>query len=303
MYNYPLRGKEKGMPQSAPHSDTSNPPSLPTVIGQDMHILNPIFTRALQQHDSKILAAMATQQVEAGARALDLNLGTTAKNRLLTAWVVDTIQHAVDVPLFISSQVLKQPEILQDYRGKITINSVTAERSALISAMETAGAYQAQLVVLLVRPGLTPFTADERLQLAAEVLETAGKAAFPIKDLYLDPLFHLRPDPLTWQLSRGMPDVDSVLETISLLPQLAGTHLRTLVALSSASQFLPAEKRSALHCRLLPLLTAAGLDAVILNSHDKQLMEIVQKPEGSTLASPPPIRNIREKISPAAMHW
>jgi len=258
------------------------------IIGQDMHIMNPVLFQAVEEQDSKILARMARKQVTAGAHALDLNLGPAKKSDQRLHWALKTIQEAANVPLFISSRVLSQPKILDKLQGTATINSVTADPTTLAADMEKAKTYSARLVVLLVRPGLTPFSVDERLQVAGDVLETASRVNFPLTDLYLDPLFHIRPDPVTWQLSRGLPDIESVLETIRMLPQLAGEKIHTLVALSSASQFLPPTERNGLHRRLLPMLAAAGLDAVILNCHDDRLMEIARNPllPGTALPMP-----------------
>ena len=249
-----------------------------SIIGQDMHIMNPVLFKAVENRDGAILARMARQQVAAGAHALDLNLGPAKKSDQRLAWAVETIQEAVTVPLFISSRILAQPKTLDTIHATVTINSVTADPANLAADMEQAKQSSARLVVLLVRPGLTPFTVDERLQVASEVLDTAARIDFPVTDLYLDPLFHIRPDPVTWQLSRGLPDIESVLETLRMLPQLAGEKIHTLVALSSASQFLPPAERTGLHRRLLPMLASAGLDAVILNCHDSRLMKIAGNP-------------------------
>ena len=282
---------------------TSKTSSPLLIIGQDMHIMNPVLTRTVEQQDANSLATMAEKQVKAGANALDLNLGPAKKNGKKISWAVETIQNVVNVPLFISSHVLSQPEILDMHQGTATINSVTADPATLAGAMERAKEHGADLVVLLVRPGLTPFSVDERLQLAVEVLETATRVGFPLADLYLDPLFHLRPDPMTWQLSRGLPDIDSVMETITMLPQLAGEQVRTLVALSSASQFLPQSERSGLHQRLLPMLISAGLDAVILNCHDSRLMEIARDPSAEANEIFQPINQGKENLDTAMLPW
>jgi cobalamin-dependent methionine synthase I len=282
-------------------TNTTSSPLL--IIGQDMHIMNPLLKRAVESRDTNLLTAIAVKQVEAGAHALDLNLGPAGKNNSQIRWAVETILNTVEVPLFISSHVLSQPEILDMHRQTATINSVTADPANLAAAMATAKKHASRLVVLLVQPGLTPFSVDERLQVAAEVLDTADRQGFPFADLYLDPLFHLHPDPMTWQLSRGVPDVDSVLETIELIPQLAGEKVHTLVALSSASQFLPGSERSGLHYRLLPMLAAAGLDAVILNCHDSQLMKIASNPnlDIEHHLSPPMPADADMKM--VALHW
>ena len=273
------------------------------IIGQDMHIMNPALFQAVENLDSAVLARLARKQVSAGVHALDLNLGPAKKSDQRLSWAVETIQEAVQVPLFISSRVLAQPETLDKLLETATINSVTADPATLAADMETAKQYSARLVVLLVRPGLTPFSVDERLQVAGEVLETASRSNFPLTDLYLDPLFHIRPDPVTWQLSRGLPDIDSVLETIRMLPQLAGEEMNTLVALSSASQFLPPAKRAALHRRLLPMLAAAGLSAVILNAHDRRLMEIAMDPPPPDTDTAAASAEVNAALDTAALPW
>ena len=272
------------------------------IIGQDMHIMNPALFQAVENLDGNTLARLARKQVTAGAHALDLNLGPARKSDQRLPWAIETIQEAVDVPLFISSRILAQPETLDKLQERATINSVTADPATLAADMKKAEQYGARLVVLLVRPGLTPFTVDERLQVAGEVLETASRINFPLTDLYLDPLFHIRPDPVTWQLSRGLPDMDSILETIRMLPQLAGEKMNTLVALSSASQFLPPAERAALHRRLLPMLAAAGLNAVILNAHDSRLMEIARNPLQDT-DNAAPAAEINTALDTAALLW
>lgn len=242
------------------------------LVGQDMHILNPVFFRAIEERDSRALAAMAVRQAEAGADALDLNVGPTKKSSDLLAWAVDTILAATQLPLFVAAQILSQPDLLQQYRGSITINSVTAAPATLAVNMEKAGEHGAELVVLLTRPGLNSGSVDDRLQLAAEVLETANQTGFPLARLHLDPLFRPSHDPVR----QGFPDLDPVLEILAALPLLSREKVNSVVSLSSASAFLPAAKRSALHHRLLPLLAAAGLDTIILNCNDRRLMNIAR---------------------------
>ncbi|WP_417914811.1 hypothetical protein [Candidatus Electronema sp. JM] len=264
-----------------------------TIIGQDMHILNPLFFRAIEEKDSRALAAMAKRQAEAGADALDLNLGPAKKNSELLTWAVATVLDAADLPLFVASQVLNQPELLQRHRGKITINLVTADPATLAADMEKAGKYEAGLVVLLTKPGMIACAADDRLLLAAEVLETAGRVSFPPNKLWLDPLF--RPN------SQGMPDLEPVLETLAALPLLGPTPVRSLAGLSSAAAFLPPTKRSACQCRLLPLLAEAGLDAVILNCGDRRLMETIRSSGGEEAETALPSADYQMRNLPVSM--
>lgn len=241
------------------------------LVGQDMQILNPVFHQALRERNSRAVAAMAIRQAEAGAEALDLNLGPLGKNSDLLAWVMETALAAARLPLFVASHVVAQPELLRQHGEKLTINAVTADPATLTAVMVQARDCGAGLTVLLTRPGLSVCSADDRLLLAAEVVETAARVAFPVSRLYLDPLF--RPGGL------GMPDLESVLDLVVNLPLLSREKIQSIVAVSSASAFLPAAQRSAYHQRLLPLLAEAGVNAVILNCNDRRLMDIARRTE------------------------
>ena len=247
------------------------------IIGEAMHILNPSFVQALESRDEELLARMAREQVEAGAEALDVNPGQVREFGRLMPWLVETVQEAADVPLFLSSSMLSQQRALEVHKGRAAINAVTADPDDLRRAMKTAGYFQADLVVLLVSSQLTPSDANDRLILAAQVLDIAAEVGFPPEQLYLDPVLTCRPDPASWVLTAGLPDIDTLLTSVRLLGELGEPRIRTLIGLSNASICLPQNRRSAFHCRLLPLLAEAGLDAVIMNCRDRMLVDAAQK--------------------------
>ena len=248
------------------------------IIGEGMHIMNKKMFRAVNERNEQAIISLARKQVAAGAQALDLNLGQSRKLGRLTPWLVEMIQAAVDVPLFLSSHVLNQQRALEVHRGRPVINAVTATPDELARAMETAVFFDAGLVVLLVSSELTPADVDGRLRLALQVLECAEKKGLKPEQLYLDPLLSIRPDPLGRELNGGLPDIDTILEAIRLIGELSGNRVKTIVGLSNSSLCLAPGRRSALHCRLLPLLYEAGLDAVIMNCLDGELVKIAENP-------------------------
>lgn len=252
------------------------------IIGENMHIMNQAFLRAVESRDEEALVHLAGRQVDAGAGALDINLGRNRKLGRLTPWLVETIQQNMAVRLLLSSHVLSQQRALEVHRGTATINAVTADPAELSRAMETARFFQANLVVLLVSSELTPTDVNGRLQLAMQVLETADRTGLDLEQLYIDPVISCRPDPATWGLSAGLPDIDVVLDSIRMLGELGEKKLKTIVAISNSSVCLAAGERSALHCRLLPLLAEAGLDAVIMNCLDKNLARISHQQSTAT---------------------
>jgi cobalamin-dependent methionine synthase I len=252
------------------------------IIGEALHILNPEFQQALEDQDVTALVRLAEQQIAAGAMALDINPGPARAMAALMPWVVETLQQHNSIPLFLPALSGDIEQTLQAHQGQATINAVTADPKHLGSTMTIARKFEANLVVLLTRPGLQHNDTAQRLQIALEVLEQADRAGLPFDQLFLDPVFSTRTDPVTWKLTGGMPELDQILETISLIGELSNHQVQTLLALSNGTLGLPARKRSSFHCRMLPLLIDAGLDGVICNCRDQALMKVagtLSKPE------------------------
>jgi len=267
------------------------------LVGERLHVLNPSVYDAIEQHNPERLARFAKKQVEAGVQALAVNLGPGRHMRLQIPWIIDAITAEVDVPLFLSSSVINSEQILRQYGRNITINAVTANPETLSQYMKVVKTYETGLVVLLVKPGLVPSGVNDRVHLAYEVLEAATKAGLPLNRLYLDPVMGCRPDPFALKVSRGFPDIGTIIETIALIKEL-NNYARTIIGLSNGSVGLAGEKRSALHCRMLPLLASGGLDAAILNCLDNNLMNVAKNIKNG-LFSHPSFQH-RLEIAPAA---
>ena len=252
------------------------------IIGENLHILNPGFQQALEKQDITALVQLARQQISGGAMALDVNPGPAKSMADMLPWVVQAIQQHNPIPLFLPALSGGIERALQVHQGQATINAVTADPDHLGEAMAIAREFDANLVVLLTKPGLQHSHTSQRLQIALEVLEQADGIGLPFDNLFLDPVFSTRTDPVIWKLTGGMPDLDQVLETITLIGELSNQQVKTLLALSNGTLGLSAQKRSSFQCRMLPLLVDAGLDGIICNCRDQALMEVagsVKKPE------------------------
>ena len=258
----------------------TNTVSSPLLIGDSIHIFNQQVHKALITQDGTALGNLVQRQLAAGVQALAVNLGPGKAMGRLTPWVVNTIREITDTQLFFSANILAQKQILQAHGQYITINAVTANRDDLDRALDIAQEYGSSLVVLLVQAGKMTAGIEDRLQLASEVLDQAMLKNFPLSRLYLDPVLSSRPDPVAWHVSRGLPDVGSVVETIALIKQLDG-RVKTIVALANGSEGMAREKRSGFHGQILALFTEAGIDAVLLNCLDSKMM---RNSEGRSLS-------------------
>ncbi len=246
------------------------------IIGEKINILNPKVYRAIQDKDDKVLRSLARIQVEAGAQALDINLGPGRKVAQLLPWVVETVQDEVDVPLFLFSNIVNIPDGLKVHKGRPTINAVTCDPFILPRAMSAAKCFDANLVVLLLKKGFKPYRLDEYLLLAEWVLETAEENEFPLRRLFLDPVLISHIDPFAWELTSTNTDFTPVLEAVRWIPKLRLEQIKTICAISNVSiGFLPGQ-RTKIHQRLICQLIKAGLSAAIVNPLDKPLMATIK---------------------------
>ena len=93
------------------------------IIGENIHIISEKVKEALVTKDAKFFQELAVKQVEAGAQALDLNLGPRKKDgEEVFPWIVQTVEAVVDVPLsFDSTNILGIEAGINDLRAYETI--------------------------------------------------------------------------------------------------------------------------------------------------------------------------------------
>jgi len=244
-------------------------------ISENLHILNPAFRQAIEQEDQNALLQLTRNSLRHGTQTLAITTGPSKAMGAALPWIVESIQREHPTPLFLpalDSPALEQA--LKVHRGKATINAVTAEPKQLRRTMRLACKYGARVVVLLTRPGLASSDLQQRLDIAFTVLEQAKAIGMDWNQLYLDPILSAETNPMAWGLRQGMPSLEPTLQILPLLAELSGGQTKTILGLSNSTFGLPAEQRSIIHRRILPLLAASGLNAVLLNSRDKELMQV-----------------------------
>lgn len=276
-----------------------DPPAIdterkPLLVAEGLHVLDRRVYEAVTGRDGAALRRLALNHLRTGAQALAVNLGTGRTMAELTPWVIASLAEWTDVPLFVSANILDHPATLRSLGHRIVVNAVTADPASLSLSMRIAEQYGAGLAVLLVRPGLIPRGVDDRLLLAAEALDLAYRTGLPFCRLYLDPVLACRPDPFAWHISRGLPDIGSTAESISLIREL-DPGAGTIVGLGTGMRELGGHTLCPTQLSMLSLLTAAGVDAVILNCRNSLLMDALLNTARGSL-----VRTARQKTADRA---
>ena len=160
------------------------------IIGERINGMFRSVARAIQERDEGAIADLARRQVNAGANALDLNTGPTEGDPAeVMAWLVRTVQDAVDVPLSLDSP--KPPVIasgLAAARGSCIINSTTGARDRLDATLPLAAEYDASLIALTIDERGIPRNAEARAEVALTIVARSLEAGISPDRLYLDPI-------------------------------------------------------------------------------------------------------------------
>lgn len=162
------------------------------VIGENIHIISQKVKDALRDKDARFFQELAVRQVEAGASALDLNLGPRKKDwEEVFPWMVDTVEAVVDVPLsFDSTNILGiEAGLKRITKAQPIINSTSAEPERLERVPLLAKQFGARLIALTMGKSGIPVAADERVNIALEqLIPRMLEIDYPVEELIIDPL-------------------------------------------------------------------------------------------------------------------
>lgn len=241
------------------------------IIGENIHVISPRVKEAFAQQDLKFFQDLAVAQVEAGADALDLNIGPQKKaGHEIMPWLVKGVQEVVDVPLSLDTTNLAAiEEGLKVARNRCIINSVSAEEERLAVVPPLAKQYNAKLVALTMAKSGIPVSAEERVNIALEaLLPRALEIDMPMEDLLIDPLV------LT--VSGCQEYCPECVEAVRILKVAGDPPPMTNAGLSNVSNAVPREMRPLINRTYCVMLMAAGIDYIIADPLDQELKDFIR---------------------------
>jgi len=252
------------------------------IIGENIHIISEKVKEALKARDAKFFQELAVKQVEAGAQALDINLGPRKADGIeVFPWMVETVQAVVDVPLSFDTTNLAGIEagLKKITKAQPIINSTSAEPERLEKVPLVAKQYNTKLVALTMGKSGIPVGADERVSIALEqLIPRMVEIDFPMQDLIIDPLV------LT---VKGCQEYcPQLLEAVRTLPVAWDPAPAISIGLSNVSNAVPNENRPLINRVYLSMLMGVGLNMMIANPMDKEQNEVIRVIETRDASTP-----------------
>ena len=220
------------------------------------------FAGAIAEGRMDLVVAEARKQLEAGATALDVNVGVPLTDEpALMGKAITAIQNVVDLPLVIDSSYVEALEQgLINYPGKALVNSINAEKERIELIFPLVKKYGAAVIALCAEDEI-PEKAADRIRNAEKILKFADKYGVSRENIVFDPLALV--------VSAMQTGSAQTLETIRIITQELGCP--TSLGLSNVSFGLP--NRHLINKTFLSMAVAAGLDAAIMSPYEDELKQ------------------------------
>ncbi len=236
----------------------------PVIVGER---INPtgkkLLKEALRSGDEGYIMREAVAQQEAGAHALDVNVGLPGLDE--AAWMtraVRAVQRVSTLPVQIDSADPAALEAgMRAVIGKPLVNSVSGKQETLDTILPLVKKYGGCVVGLLLDENGIPETVEGRMAIARRIAESCDAHGIPRRDVLLDAL--------AMTISTGADNAMITLETIRRIKSELG--MGTILGVSNVSFGLPA--RPQLTAAFLTSALTAGLDAAIANPLSAEAMD------------------------------
>jgi 5-methyltetrahydrofolate corrinoid/iron sulfur protein methyltransferase len=238
------------------------------MIGERIHCISPAIRDAMATRNPEPILKRATEQLDAGAAYLDVNIGPAESGgEELMKWAVKLLQENFDnVPLSLDTANKKAIEagisVYNRSKGKPIINS--ADAGDRIENIDLAAANGAIVLSLCSKAGV-PSNNDERMTYCQGMLERGLSLGMEGEDLWFDPLF---------LVIKGMQDKQ--LEMLEFIRMVTEMGLNTTGGVSNASNGMPKEVRPIMNSTLIAMAIMNGLTSAIVNPCEKRMNETIR---------------------------
>jgi 5-methyltetrahydrofolate corrinoid/iron sulfur protein methyltransferase len=251
------------------------------IIGENIHIISEKVKEALAARDREFFMDLAVKQVEAGANAVDINLGPRKKDWAeVFPWIVETVEAVVDVPLSIDTTNVDGMEaaLQKITKAQPILNSTSAEPERLEKVPLLAKKYNARVIALTMQTEGIPVEADARVNIAVEkLIPRMMEVGLPMENLIIDPLV------LT--VSGCQQYCPHLIETVRTLQYAWDPKPSISVGLSNVSNAVPNENRPLINRVYCAMLMGVGLQMMIANPFDEKQNEVIKWIETRDAAS------------------
>lgn len=247
------------------------------LIGENIHIISTSVREALEKKDENFVKNLV--KIQQNTDCIDLNVGP-AKNKLdrIFEWLIPLVGNQNISFDSTNSDAIEQGLSLVKNSKDCFINSTSKDEVKLERLTDLAAKHNCNLVALAMskETGI-PKTADGRLEIIFEIYEKCMEKGIESNKIFFDPLVL----PICADQTQAL----EALNTIQMVKESFEPKVNTVIGLSNISNGCPKELRPLINRVFGVLAFGAGLDAVILDAKDTELIRIFKMLENNNPTS------------------
>lgn len=233
------------------------------IVGELINASRKPIAAAIEAQDAEAIKKIAREQHEAGSDYIDVNAGTfVGKEADYLEWLVKNVQEVVDGPCCIDSPDPRAIESgLAVHKGTPMINSISLEQERFDALLPVVAGTDLKIVALCMSDEGMPETAEDRVAIADKLINALVQKDVKPENIFIDPLVQ----PVSAKNTFGFEFLGAV-ERIK--NEYEGVHV--ICGMSNISFGLPLRKL--LNRNFAVMAVARGLDAIIMDPLDKEMM-------------------------------
>lgn len=237
------------------------------IVGEKINTSRKGIEPLVLARDAQAIIKLAKDQAACGANYIDVNAGTLFDcEPEFLAWLVQTVQSELDLPLCLDSPNPKAlEEALKVHRGQAMVNSISAEKQRFEQIVPLVKMYNCSVVALCMDDNGIPENVEQEVKVARKLIKDLEQEGIAQDRIYLDPL--IRP-------VSAVPEAAELVVQVVRQIRAEFPEVHFMCGLSNVSFGLPARKF--LNATLLVLLMGAGLDGAILDPENQLLMSLLK---------------------------
>ncbi len=221
---------------------------------------------AIVARDKDVIRGWARRQADAKADYIDVNLGTASNKPEDLCWMIETVQEEVELPISIDNN---RPAMLIEAIPVCSrpplVNSTTADDSKLGELIPIVAEHKASIIGLVMDETGSPKNADKRVENAGKILAKIMEFDMSPEQLFLDPIVM----PLKYMQDQAV----EILSAAGQFRLFSDPPPHIVCGLTNISNGTTHKKL--INRVFVAMLIANGLDAVILNVLDEELVDTI----------------------------
>lgn len=221
---------------------------------------------AIGDNNADVIKDWARKQAAGKADYIDVNMGTASNKAETLCWMIEQVQSVVDLPISIDNN---KPAIIKEAikvcNKPPLVNSTTAVDEKLDEMLPIIAEHSASFIGLVMDEDGTPKSADKRIENAGKIIAKAMEHGIPTDHVFLDPII--------MPVKHMQDQCKEILNAASQFHLFADPPCHVVCGLSNAASGTTHKKL--INRTFAAMLIASGLDAIILNVLDDELVNTI----------------------------